>query len=245
MEDITKLLKQGSGKTLMTIFPHPDDESMPVGGLLIAAQKWGWKTIVVSLTPGGAGRIHIKGQGKSLAEIRGEELKEATRIMKVDIVEVGDFDDGKLKTELGWKKWVDLMMDKYQPEVVVTYDPSGFYGHPDHIAVSKYLYGKYMQMGSEKGWQLWFMAVPELFKGRWKITGMEKVLGQMVEPTYRLNLGWNWLLKWQAVRAHKSQKLGKGLPIPLWMFMAINHFEWYHVVTDQSKCIYKYSDYKI
>lgn len=229
----------------MTIFPHPDDESMPVGGLLIAARKLGWKTVVVSLTPGGAGKIHIKGNGRSLAEIRGGELRQAAGIMKVNEVEIGDFDDGRLKTEFGWKKWVDQMLDKYRPDVVVTYDPSGFYGHPDHIAVSKYVYGKYQQQTGVRNWQLWFMAVPELFKGKWKIPGMEKVIEQMVPPTYRLNLGWDWVVKWRAVRAHKSQKLGKGLPIPLWMFMAINHFEWYHVVTPSSKCRYKYSDYKI
>lgn len=39
----------------MTVFPHPDDETMASGGLLLAAKRLGWKTVVVVLTKGGAG----------------------------------------------------------------------------------------------------------------------------------------------------------------------------------------------
>jgi LmbE family N-acetylglucosaminyl deacetylase len=244
MQDLLQILKsKGSGKTLMTIFPHPDDESMPVGGLLIAAKQAGWKVVVVSLTAGGAGRIHIKGNGKSLKEIRREELFKAAKVMGVDSVVVGDFNDGRLRSEVAsWRKWVDTVLSEYKPQMIVTYDPSGFYGHPDHIAVSKYLLEKFKSSGN-KLWQLWFMAVPEIFKGR--IEGMEQVAGQMVPPTYKLDFGKVWIKKWRAVRAHRSQNLGKGLPLPLWMFMAIFHFEWYHKVELERNYPYKYIDYKI
>jgi LmbE family N-acetylglucosaminyl deacetylase len=245
MEDLQQILTSGqSEKTLLTIFPHPDDESMPVGGLLIAAKKAGWKVVVVSLTAGGAGRIHIRGNGKSLKEIRREELRQAAKIMGVDEVVIGDFDDGRLRNENGWKKWIDTSLEKYKPQIVVTYDPSGFYGHPDHIVVSKYLLTKF-QLNRVGLWQLWFMAVPELFKIKWKIEGMQKVEAQMVFATHRLDFGWGCIKKWMAVRAHKSQNLGKGLPLPLWMFMAIFHFEWYHKVDRRRNYPYKYINYEI
>lgn len=229
----------------MTIFPHPDDESMPVGGLLIAAKKAGWRVIVVSLTAGGAGRIYIRGNGKSLKEIRTAELFRAAKVMGVDEVVVGDFSDGRLRSEVGsWKKWVNEVLQKYGPQMVVTYDPSGFYGHPDHIAVSKYLLERFKH-SENRLWQLWFMAVPEIFKNKWRIEGMAQVTAQMVPPDYRLDLGQTWIKKWQAVRAHKSQNLGKGLPLPLWMFLAIFHFEWYHRVEPERDYRYKYIEYKI
>jgi len=93
------------------------------------------------------------------------------------------------------------------------------------------------------------MAVPQIFKDRWTITGMDQVKAQMAAPTHRLDLGRNWIKKWRAVRAHQSQRLGKGLKLPLWLFLAINHFEWYHVVSDPpeagQKYKFKYSNYQI
>lgn len=249
MNDLMDKLKSGSGKTLLTVFPHPDDESLPVGGVVVAAKQAGWKVIVVSLTAGGAGKIYVRGNGKSLKEIRREELRRAVGILGADAVVIGDFTDGGLRTETGWKRWVDEVMEEYRPEAVVTYDPSGFYGHPDHIAVSKYMFEQFRRQPNKGGkkWELWFMAVPQILKDREVITGMDQVKAQMVAPTHRLDLGWNWIRKWRAIRAHRSQRLGKSLELPLGLFLAINHSEWYHVVSDPSEAEYKfkYTDYQI
>ncbi len=256
MLDVTDLLKRIDNKTLVVVFPHPDDETMATGGLLIAAKKLGWKTVVICLTRGGAGKIHIHANGYSLKEVREKEFMKATKILGVDEVVLGDFDDGKLKEQSGkMTKWLDAHITRIHPGVVVTYDPSGFYGHPDHIVLSREIHKIYLKIssyplfskeGDERGrFKLLFVAVPDEFKRHWPVVGMERVLENMVVPTHRLDLGRNWIRKWQAVKAHKSQKLGKELKIPLWLFMAKYHFEDYHLVNTRSKYKFEFINYKI
>ncbi|KKQ25909.1 MAG: hypothetical protein US62_C0042G0009 [Candidatus Woesebacteria bacterium GW2011_GWA1_37_8] len=57
MKDFKSELNKIKGKTLMVIFPHPDDESMMTGGLLSTAHKLGIRTVVVTITKGGAGKF--------------------------------------------------------------------------------------------------------------------------------------------------------------------------------------------
>ncbi|OGD09502.1 hypothetical protein A2397_02330 [Candidatus Amesbacteria bacterium RIFOXYB1_FULL_44_23] len=244
MTDLIDYLRNFKGnKTLMTVFPHPDDESMATGGLLVMAKSLGWRTIVVSITAGGAGQIHTHAKGRPLVVIRKAELKKAGEVLGIDELEIGDFDDGKMKTERGWQKWLELVMAKHQPGLVVTYDPSGFYGHPDHIALSCALLKAYQAV--KNGYKLMFVAVPEERRDKIKLRGMDQVRENMVESTHRLDFGWRWFVKWRAARMHKSQGLGKSLPIPLWLFMALNHCENYHLVEKTRKYVYKYIDYEI
>src|SRR3990167_10228352 len=119
MKDIREILNTGENKVLMSVFPHPDDETMAAGGLLLAAKAGGWKTVVVSMTAGGAGRIHIHPNGKSLVEMRREELKRAAGILRADEVVVAEFDDGKLKQQRRrMAKWLGGLVNKHRPELV-------------------------------------------------------------------------------------------------------------------------------
>lgn len=233
MKNIKDELKNWQGKKiLMTVFPHPDDESMATGGLLLAAKQLGWKTIVVSLTKGEAGQNHLR--AGELESIRVEELNKASKILKVDELVIGNFADGKLRqTETKWSKWLNAQMIKYNPSWIVTYDPSGLTGHPDHIALSKFVI-KYSKS------KLWFTTMSKTLKYY-----NSKIKDYLTEPTHKLNLGFDWIGKSQAAYAHKSQHLGKSLPIPLWMALAYLRCEWYHEYNPEIKYKSKFVDFKI
>lgn len=259
MKDIRNLLNTISNKTLLVVFPHPDDETMAAGGLIMAAKRLDWKVIVVCLTKGGAGKIHIHANGYSLKEIREKELSRATQILGVDEVILTDYDDGKLKNN---KKEIARLLHgyifKHNPGLLVTYDPSGFYGHPDHITLSRELYDKFQILNSNNqinskdsnskqgpNTQLLFVSVSPEFRKTLLLRGMREVRNQMTKPTHRLDLKWNWIKKWLAARAHKSQGLGKSMGMPLWLYMAKNHFEYYHLVNKKDKYKFIFSGYQI
>lgn len=248
MDDINHLLLKIKNKTLLVVFPHPDDETMATGGLIMAAKAVGWKVVVVCLTKGGAGRIFIRASGRTLKEIREKELARACRMLGVDEVVVEDMNDGRLRVESKkMAKWLNGQMVKYQPGLVVTYDPSGFYGHPDHIALSKVLLSEIKNQKSniKDEAKLLFVAVPPILKEKLPLRGMVEVKKQMVEATHELDLGWNWLRKWRAAKVHASQGLGKGMKFPLWLYLAKFHYEYYHLVNPRNKYWFKYIDYRL
>ncbi len=218
----------------MTVFPHPDDETMAAGGLLMAAKQMGWKTVVVSLTRGEAGLNVVSGNGRINKDIRVKELEKASKILQADEVVLGEFEDGKLKmSQRDWQPWVIDLIKRYQPGLVVTYDHSGISGHPDHIALSVFS----ERLKTKVIWA----TLPENLKNAVN----PPVRPFLAEPTYQLNTSrycWN---KWRAARAHSSQRLGKSLPLPLLWVFAIWHYEWYHLVDKQRKYPYKYVNFKI
>ncbi len=218
----------------MAIYPHPDDETMGSAGLLMMAREMGWITVVIILTQGGAGQMHIHGNGRSTKQIRVRELKKAAKILGVNELVIGDFDDGKLKMQkYEWTRWVEGEMCRIRPGWVVTYDPSGISGHPDHISLSVGL--------RDVNAKLWWTTVT----GGMERVVNKKVLKYLTKPTHVLNLGWRWVNKWRAVRTHRSQALGKSLPIPMWLALAVYHHEWYHEVDRRNKYPFKYIDFKI
>jgi len=140
--------------TLMAVHAHPDDEASSTGGVLAAAAAAGMRTVVVTCTDGrcGDGPDGVKpGQPghdpEAVVERRRAELEAAREALKVDRIEwLGFIDSGMMGWETNdapgsfWQTPVDVAAAKlgelfatYQPDVVVTYDPNGFYGHPDHI----------------------------------------------------------------------------------------------------------------
>jgi LmbE family N-acetylglucosaminyl deacetylase len=240
MKDLKDILKNWKGKKiLMTVFPHPDDETMAAGGLLLIAKKLGWKTVVVTLTRGEAGKLFVNTNGYSASEVRERELKNAIKILGADKLILGDFPDGKLRrTKIEWKSWLKKIIKEKKPGIVVTYDHTGFTGHPDHIVLSVELTSLIKKLKVK----------PALFwtarEGRLKKMVNPKVAAFAAKPTHILDVGWSWYRKWLASRAHRSQKLGKS---PLWLLLAfaLYHYEWYHKVDLTEEHKYKFVEFKI
>jgi LmbE family N-acetylglucosaminyl deacetylase len=140
--------------TIMAVHAHPDDEATGTGGLLARCAAEGIRTVLVTATDGrcgdGPGGVKPGEPGHDPAEVvatRQRELAASCAILGVDHLELLGYGDSGM---MGWPSndapgafWttpVDeaaaallVLIERYRPDVVVTYDENGFYGHPDHI----------------------------------------------------------------------------------------------------------------
>ena len=124
---------------LLGIFAHPDDETLCAGGTLAKYASSGAEVRVVSLTKGGAGQIRDASAATraTLTAVRAKELDAAGKELGLTETRCLDYVDGEL-SRVDSRALVRLatgLLDEVQPDVVVTFAPDGFSGHPDHVAV--------------------------------------------------------------------------------------------------------------
>src|SRR4030095_4905279 len=143
--------------TLMVVQLYPDDEAISTGGLLRFAAEQGHTTIVVTCTHGDLGDVKLPGlrlnprqdpaDRQRLALIRQEELAHAAAILGVTYVyQLGYHDSGMAGWASNQERQAFMqtpledvtgrlvpLIRRHRPDVVVTYDAHGGYGHPDHI----------------------------------------------------------------------------------------------------------------
>ena len=135
---------------LLCVHAHPDDESIATGGLLLRAAEAGHRTAVVTCTGGERGEIHNMDEAAvrpRLAEVRRDELAAALKLLRAGEPRfLGYVDSGMVGTEGNadpasfWQADIDeavarlvAIIREFRPDVLVTYDAFGGYGHPDHI----------------------------------------------------------------------------------------------------------------
>ncbi|MGI9006743.1 MAG: PIG-L family deacetylase [Streptosporangiaceae bacterium] len=144
--------------TLMAVHAHPDDEASSTGGVLAKYSAEGVRTVVVTCTNGefGDGPSGIKPgeDGHDTAGValtRLAELREACKFLGVTDLELLGYHDS------GMPDWdyqnnpdafcnvpvpdvaarIGALIEQYQPQVVITYDPEGAYQHPDHVHAAR------------------------------------------------------------------------------------------------------------
>ncbi len=136
---------------LLATFAHPDDESFGPGGSLARYASEGVAVHLACATRGEVGEVDevmLAGHA-SLAELRTHELECAASILGLAGVHFLDYRDSGMPgtpenedpdclfqapVEDVTGKLVRLMRE-LKPQVVVTFDPYGGYGHPDHIKI--------------------------------------------------------------------------------------------------------------
>ncbi|NWJ44633.1 MAG: PIG-L family deacetylase [Chloroflexi bacterium] len=143
-------------QTIMAVHAHPDDECIAGGASLIKYQAEGIQTVLVTCTNGEEGEIHDPNLDPEeakprLGEIRLEELRRSVAIMNIGALELLGYRDSgmvgspanehpecfhKADRQEAIGKLVKLVR-KYRPQVMITYNSFGGYGHPDHIMAHK------------------------------------------------------------------------------------------------------------
>ncbi|TQS39649.1 PIG-L family deacetylase [Cryptosporangium phraense] len=143
---------------LLAVHAHPDDEVTGTGGVLARYAAEGVTTVVVTCTDGrcGDGPNGVKPgepghDPEAVAATRSAELDASVAELKVTHLErLGYHDSGMM----GWPTndapgsfWstpvpeaaekLAALLRQYRPDVVLTYDEIGGYGHPDHIQVNR------------------------------------------------------------------------------------------------------------
>jgi mycothiol S-conjugate amidase len=138
----------------MAVHAHPDDESSKGASSMAKYVREGEQVMVVSCTGGERGDIlnqRLKGDGRILrdmAQVRREEMKAAQEIVGFEHTWLGFVDSGlpegdplpplpdgcfaATPLEVTTEALVRVIRD-FRPHVLVTYDETGGYPHPDHI----------------------------------------------------------------------------------------------------------------
>jgi LmbE family N-acetylglucosaminyl deacetylase len=127
---------------LMEIFAHPDDESLGTGGTLAKYAAEGVATYLVTATRGERGWWGSEADypgPEALGRTREAELHSAAQVLGLSEVVILDYLDGELDQAPAQEVIAKLTahIRRIRPDVVVTFDPDGVYGHPDHIAISQ------------------------------------------------------------------------------------------------------------
>ena len=126
-------------RRLMCVLAHPDDETLGTGGVLAKYASEGVVTYVVTATRGERGRYGDEASpGPAVVgRAREQELRAAASELGVREVSFLDYHDGDLDradpVEAAEK--IAGHIRRARPHVVVTFDPYGAYGHPDHVAI--------------------------------------------------------------------------------------------------------------
>jgi LmbE family N-acetylglucosaminyl deacetylase len=128
---------------LMVVVPHPDDESLGMGGTLAKYAAEGVEISLVMATRGERGWSGPQQDNPgldALGKLREKELLAATQVLGVNEVCFLDYIDGEVDqlNPLDAATKIAVHIRRIRPHVVITFDPFGAYGHPDHIATSQY-----------------------------------------------------------------------------------------------------------
>lgn len=174
---------------LLASFAHPDDEAFGTGGTLAAYAARGYKVFLVCATRGEAGEISDPeiATPLTLGAIREAELRCAAETMGIaEPIFLGYRDSGMAGTPENEdpRAFINAPADsviaqlvqiirQMKPHIVVTFEPFGGYGHPDHIAIHQHTVaafhaaadpGQYLTLG--EAWQvqrLYYTAIPRSF----------------------------------------------------------------------------------
>jgi LmbE family N-acetylglucosaminyl deacetylase len=165
---------------------------------MMKARAEGHRVVLVTATRGEAGEIYNMDPESTrphLGEVRAKELEAAARILGVNR---GDFLDYRDSGMVGTPENDDprsfhqaplddaagklaAVLREERPEVVITYDADGVYGHPDHIK-AHFVTNAALDALASEGWtpkKLYYTAIPRSL--------METFMSEMPEEARQQN----------------------------------------------------------
>ena len=230
--------------TLLALFAHPDDEAFVVSGTLTEMAARGVRVILICATRGEAGEISDPrlATPENLGAVRERELRRAVAIMGLDeLIFLDQRDSGMDGTPANDHpqafinaRSTDVVrrlvaeIRRLQPDVMLTFEPFGGYGHPDHQAIHNHTAAAffaaagsayYPELGAP--WQtprLFQSGMPAAFFSRLRelLLARGEDVSKMPNPDDRP--AWPGAAplmlrditpyldrKWQAIRAHQTQ----------------------------------------
>jgi LmbE family N-acetylglucosaminyl deacetylase len=250
-------------RRLLIAYAHPDDESFGLGGLIAKYVEQGVEVYLICATDGAAGSMddtYLEG-GRSIRDVRLAELDCAAETLGLkEVFMLGYRDSGMMGSpdndnpDCLWHSWnndpdavtqrVTAVLRQVKPQVIITFNEYGGYGHPDHIAIMQatvaamdhvndphYITDGYAPYQPQK---LYYSSIPRfpvqlgIFMSRLKgqdprALGRNKdidivaILDHIDDPTTKVNIS-RYYEQWNASsKCHASQGGGGSfLNIPTW-----------------------------
>jgi LmbE family N-acetylglucosaminyl deacetylase len=138
-------------KTVLVIFAHPDDESHGPAGTLAKCVREGVHVHYLCATRGESGIVDssLLESGSSVADLRTAELEQAVVELGLWGVDFLDYRDSGMEGSADnhhpdslYRAPLDevaariaTFIRRLHPDVIITHDQFGWYGHPDHVKV--------------------------------------------------------------------------------------------------------------
>lgn len=226
--EVFKARKQLS--RVLFVYPHPDDETMHSGGVTHLMTKCkDFAVFVVSLSAGEEGKeILVNETSEKVAEVRRKEFEKAMKYLGVKNYYVWDFPDTKINQKSDEiKKKLEEFIKENEIDTIVTFEKSGIYGHPDHVALSKIVHEISEQNKELKVFYLTLTEKLEKAKSiRQRMKDLELVgYEPNQKPEFKVIVVHSYFAKLRAARAYKSQKLSHKKE--LWEEIFSMPFEYY------------------
>jgi LmbE family N-acetylglucosaminyl deacetylase len=144
-----------SDLSVLAAFAHPDDEGFGVGGTLAMLASRGARITLVCATNGDVGEISDPALAtpENLAQVRQEELRQAMTVTGISDVRFLNYRDSGMDGTADNSNPASLnqapagqvsaqlaeIIEEVRPRLVLTHDPTGGYGHPDHRAIHRHI----------------------------------------------------------------------------------------------------------
>ncbi len=221
---------------LMCVLAHPDDESLATGGILAKYAASGVQTYLVMATRGERGWLGTAADNpgpEALGRLREAELRAAAQVLGLQEVVFLDYQDGELDRADHAEAIAKIVthLRRVRPHVVVTFDPNGMYGHPDHVAISQ-LTTTAVAVAADPGYQGLTRGAPHRVAKmyyrafvRAEQEAYEATFGRLAMPvdsverrftawpewaiTTRIDTSAYWEQVWRAIACHRSQLPGQ------------------------------------
>lgn len=215
----------------LIIFPHADDETNVAGFVWrLHITHTAISMTVLTLGENGTPDAH---QDLGLQSVREAEMRAICNQFGSTLIQK-DFGDGQLdKKTQTLTRYIRQLIQAEHPNLVITYDPAGMYGHPDHVACTEVV-TKVLQQDAPHI-QLWYVTfLPRV------LTAMNLPVHMAHDPHFserravpdrRIFIGRGVFAKTAAIYHHKSQRdsFRKSMPfhLPIWLVYAVQPFEYY------------------
>jgi len=232
--DLMVPLREVKGfKKVLVVFPHADDETVNCGGTISRFSAAGATSTLLLLTGGERGNP----AGVADANLKAVRMGEAERvagILGVSRLIQEDFGDGLVSQRREQiAAYLAQTIRQIGPDLLLTYDPAGLDGHPDHVACAEIVAG--LKRTLFPNMTLWCVALPQ------RVVSMLKLARQLhtqpaidqrrASPTLRIFIGTGVIPKIRAWYAYTSQRgfIAKGLGklVPVWFAVSAMQFEYF------------------
>jgi len=231
-------------KVLLASFAHPDDEAFGPAGTLAKLARQGVAVHLITATRGEAGESDLDdlGECEDLGCERELELRCAADVLGLADVHLLDYrDSGMAGADANRHPQalvqadpdvlagqVAELMRAVRPQVVLTFDPYGVYGHPDHIAIHQATISAFYRLSAaERPQKLYFVVASDLFSP-WMVSlmplfgvdpgkigknhdiNLRAAVEHRLPVTTRVDIAGTYDLKQEAAACHSSQLSGPG-----------------------------------
>jgi len=215
------------------IFAHPDDETVSCAITIKKLTEAGHEVTVVSVTDGGAGEVMRSAQPNlkkfgSVGELRRHELQQVCAFLGVKKLDILNFKDGEITNQEVWGKLTiacQEKIDEYQPDLLVTFDHTGWYFHLDHVAVS--IATTLAANQAKHSPQIFFHTLMLVENTKWSY-----VFPKNLPVTHQVDSSQNREVKIEAMRLHASQDLDT---VKRWVEERQPYFELFQLVSATSE----------